>query len=174
MTRHEELGAEGLDRVIEQARQALTLAQAPGDRSGGSLGEQGTSLLDEGTAAGVDVDGFDDRAFEPYLRLARESGVRFTTMAELGDAADHRRALHDLTRSCSADIPERGEFSTDDEYVAQRIEVATFTPDGVTLAMRDGVWIARSATSLHAAHGIAFGEMNRRLGFVDPDGPPVP
>jgi GNAT superfamily N-acetyltransferase len=107
----------------------------------------------------LDVDGFDDEAFEPYLRRARESGVAFTTMAELGDTQEHRRALYDLNRTCSADIPERGEFYTYEAYVAERIEVPTFHPDGVILAIHDGAWIGMATTSLHPAEKHAFSEM---------------
>jgi GNAT superfamily N-acetyltransferase len=105
------------------------------------------------------VDEFDDGAFEPYLRRARESGIGFTTMAELGDTAGHRRALYDLNRTCSADIPDRGEFYTYDAYVTQRIDVPTFDPGGVILAIRDGAWIGMSTTSLQPAKGYAFSEM---------------
>ncbi|WP_223166625.1 hypothetical protein [Nonomuraea sp. SYSU D8015] len=62
----------------------------------------------------LDVDDFDDAAFEPYLARARESGIVFTTMAEKGDTEEHRRALYELNRTCSADIPDRGDFYTYD------------------------------------------------------------
>ncbi|XVV15237.1 hypothetical protein ACQP2X_13095 [Actinoplanes sp. CA-131856] len=96
------------------------------------------------------VDCFDDAEFAPYLHRARISDAGLTTMAELGDTADHRRALYELNKTCSADIPDRGTFYTYDEYVAQRIDVAGFDPRGVVLATR----FARSAGY-------------RRLGFVD-------
>ncbi|MEV0196550.1 GNAT family N-acetyltransferase [Nonomuraea sp. NPDC050691] len=108
----------------------------------------------------LDVDGFDDAAFEPYLRRAQEAGVGLTTMAELGgDTDDHRRALYELNRTCSADIPERGEFFTYEEFVARRCDVPGFHPGGVVLAVHDGAWVGMSATSLHPAEGYAFSEM---------------
>ncbi|MFC4121872.1 GNAT family N-acetyltransferase [Nonomuraea zeae] len=107
----------------------------------------------------LDVAGFDDAAFEPYLGRARASGVEFSTLAELGDTPEHRRALYDLNRTCSADIPERGEFYTYEAYVAQRIEVPSFDPAGVILATREGEWIGMSSTSLQPAKGLAFSEM---------------
>ncbi|MFI7638940.1 GNAT family N-acetyltransferase [Nonomuraea sp. NPDC049400] len=107
----------------------------------------------------LDVDGFDDEAFEPYLRRARASGITFTTMADLGDTEDHQRALYNLNKTCSADIPDRGEFYTYDQYVTQRIDVPTFHPEGVILAIHDGAWIGMSTTSLHAAERHAFSEM---------------
>ncbi|WP_238015844.1 GNAT family N-acetyltransferase [Dactylosporangium sp. AC04546] len=107
----------------------------------------------------LDVDAFDEREFEPCADQARESGVRFASLAELGDTEAHRRALYELNKECSADIPERGEFHTYDEYVARRLDVPTFDPAGVILALRDGEWIGMSATSLHPADGSAFSEM---------------
>ncbi|MEV6827961.1 GNAT family N-acetyltransferase [Amycolatopsis sp. NPDC051102] len=58
---------------------------------------------------------------------------------------------------CAADIPGRGPFYTYDEYVAQRIEVPSFTPDGVFVALRGGDWIGMSATSLRPEY--AFSDM---------------
>ena len=107
----------------------------------------------------LDVEKFDDAKFEPYLQQAQTSGISFTTMAELGDTPEHRRALYDLNKTCSADIPDRGMFYTYDEYVTQRIDVATFNPAGVVLATRNGAWIGMSTTSLHPAEGYAFSEM---------------
>ncbi|MEV0325648.1 GNAT family N-acetyltransferase [Micromonospora echinospora] len=107
----------------------------------------------------LDVETFDDAEFERYLHRARTSGIRFTTMAEHGDTAQHRRALYDLNRTCSADIPDRGAFYTYAEYVTQRIDVATFDPSGVVLATCDDAWIGMSTTSLHPDKRYAFSEM---------------
>ncbi|SIR68242.1 GNAT family N-acetyltransferase [Micromonospora avicenniae] len=107
----------------------------------------------------LDIDGFDDEAFEPYLRRARESGIDLTTMAELGDTPQHRWALYELNKTCSADIPDRGEFYTYEEYLTQRVDVPAFDPGGVILALRGDDWIGMSSTSLHPDKGYAFSEM---------------
>jgi RimJ/RimL family protein N-acetyltransferase len=107
----------------------------------------------------LDVERFDDADFEPYLLRAESAGTRFTTMADLGDTPEHRRALYELNRACSADIPDRGPFYTYDEYVAQRIEVATYHPAGVVIAVSGDDWIGMSATSLHPEQALAFSEM---------------
>ncbi|WP_052408070.1 GNAT family N-acetyltransferase [Allokutzneria albata] len=103
----------------------------------------------------LDADGFDETEFVPYLDRARASGVDFTTMTELDD----RLALYELNKTCSADIPERGEFFTYDEYVANRIEVPSFRADGVVLALRDGRWIGMTMTGLYPGKDTAFTEM---------------
>jgi RimJ/RimL family protein N-acetyltransferase len=107
----------------------------------------------------LDIEKFEDATFEQYLQQARSSGTRFTTMADLGDGPEQRGALYNLNKACSADIPDRGPFYTYDEYVAQRIDVATFDPSGVVIAVQGTEWIAMSATSLHPEQQIAFSEM---------------
>jgi RimJ/RimL family protein N-acetyltransferase len=107
----------------------------------------------------LDVERFDDAEFEPFLHRARTSGTRFTTLADLGSTPQHRRALYELNRTCSADIPDRGPFHTYDEYVTQRLDVPSFNPAGVVLAARDDTWIGMSTTSLHPDKGYAFSEM---------------
>ncbi|MGI5142305.1 MULTISPECIES: GNAT family N-acetyltransferase [unclassified Streptomyces] len=79
-------------------------------------------------------------------------------MAAVGDVAGNRRALYDLNRTCSADIPGRGEFYTFDEYLAQRIETPTYDPRGVVLAVDGRSWVGMAATSIRP-EGHAFSEM---------------
>ncbi|MBB5918453.1 GNAT superfamily N-acetyltransferase [Nocardia transvalensis] len=105
------------------------------------------------------VDDFDDAEFAPYLERAGEAGVTFTTLAGLGDTEDNRRAVYELNRICAADIPERGEFFSYAEYVAQRFEARGYDPAGVILAVRAGELVGMSAVSLHAEPGVAFSEM---------------
>jgi GNAT superfamily N-acetyltransferase len=107
----------------------------------------------------LDLDTFDDTGFVANMRRCHESGITFTTMADLGDTAECRRALYELNKTCSADIPERGEFYTFGEYLSERIETPLYDPRGVVLAMNDGVWVGMAATSLREAEGYAFSEM---------------
>jgi hypothetical protein len=71
----------------------------------------------------LDLDGFDDGLFRGYLQRCQEAGLVFASLAEVGDTAEHRWALYELNKTCSADIRERGEFYTFEEYLAIRIEV---------------------------------------------------
>ncbi|MDJ1137858.1 GNAT family N-acetyltransferase [Streptomyces iconiensis] len=105
----------------------------------------------------LDLNAFDETPFEPRLRKCREAGITFTTMSELGDTAENRRALYELNKTCAADIPERGEFYTYDAYVAERIETPTYNPCCVTLALEGPTWVGMSTASLHPDH--AFNEM---------------
>jgi hypothetical protein len=96
----------------------------------------------------LDLDAFDDARFEPYLRRCQEAGLEFTTMAAIGDMSEHRRALYELNKTCSADIPGREAFFTLDEYLAQRIETPTYDPRGVALALDGRAWIGMTATTI--------------------------
>jgi GNAT superfamily N-acetyltransferase len=106
----------------------------------------------------LDLEAFDDVRFESYLRRCQQAGIEFTTMAVVGDTAEHRRALYELNKTCSADIPGRGAFYTFDEYLAQRIDTSTYDPRGVVLALDGGSWVGMAATTIRP-EGHAFSEM---------------
>jgi RimJ/RimL family protein N-acetyltransferase len=105
----------------------------------------------------LDVASFDERRFEEYVARCHAEGIHLTTLAELGDTPEHRRALYDLNKECSADIPERGEFFSYDEFTERRIAVPSYDPRGVVLALDGDAWIGMSATSDHG--DIVFNEM---------------
>ncbi|MBT2447976.1 hypothetical protein J7F03_12980 [Streptomyces sp. ISL-43] len=68
----------------------------------------------------LDVRSFAAARFTPYANRCRAAGIDFTTLAELGDGPRERRALYELNKECSADIPERGAFHSYEEYVRLR------------------------------------------------------
>lgn len=107
----------------------------------------------------LDLAAFDDAAFVLYLHRCRTSGINFTSVSELGDDGENRRALYELNNACAADIPERGEFYTFDEYLTERIDTPAYDPDGVVIAVDDGRWVGMTTTSLHRAEDYAFSEM---------------
>lgn len=106
----------------------------------------------------LDLEAFDDAQFDPYLQRCRRAGLEFTNMAELGDTAAHRRALYELNKTCSADVPDRGTFYAFEEYLAERIDAPSYDPRGVVLAMDKTRWVGMATTSLQRAEGHAFSE----------------
>ena len=106
----------------------------------------------------LDVAGFDYEAFAPIVRRCEDAGIAFTTMAELGDNESNHRRLYELNRTCSADIPERGQFYSYDEYVEQRIR-QNYTPQTTVIAVDGGEWVGMSAASDHSIDGYFFNEM---------------
>ncbi|MFF8645790.1 GNAT family N-acetyltransferase [Streptomyces sp. NPDC015345] len=107
----------------------------------------------------LDAAAFDAARFEQYLERCRSGGIRFTTMSELGDTPRHRWALYELNKECSADIPDRGEFYTFEEYVEGRLAVPSYDPRGVVVALDGDVWCGLAMTSDHRASGFVFNEM---------------
>ncbi|MEU1309079.1 GNAT family N-acetyltransferase [Streptomyces cinnamoneus] len=107
----------------------------------------------------LDVTAFDASRFEGHLERCRDAGIRLTTLADLGDGPRQRRALYELNKECSADIPDRGAFYTFDEYLAHRIDVPSYDPRGVVIALDGDDWCGLSATSDWRSHGFAFNEM---------------
>lgn len=73
---------------------------------------------------------------EARLRAPTEPslGVTLTSLQELGDSNEHRHLVYELNKTCSADIPERGEFFTFEEYAPLRFEAAGTRLDGLVLA----------------------------------------
>ena len=71
---------------------------------------------------------FNASLFEGVVEAVKESGIMLTTLAQLGNTVAQQRHMFELNRVCAADIPERGEFHTWDQYVERRIEVPRLTP----------------------------------------------
>lgn len=107
----------------------------------------------------LDLDSFDETPFRATLEGHLAAGLRFEDFTHLGDGNENRRRLHELNKACSRDIPNRGEFYTLQEYVAQRIEVPSFMPDGVIIALDGDEWVGMCALSDHLAEGYMFVEM---------------
>ena len=107
----------------------------------------------------LDLAAFEDAPFQPYLRQSERAGLRFTTVAEIGDDHASRQSLYELNKTCSADIPGRGEFYTFEQYLAERIDVPSYDPQGIVLAIGHGTWIGMAATSMHPERDFAFSEM---------------
>jgi len=66
-------------------------------------------------------------------------------LADLGNTLENQRKLVEPNKECSADIPERGAFYTWDEYERQRIDVDSFDPRGVILALDVDRWLGMCA-----------------------------
>jgi RimJ/RimL family protein N-acetyltransferase len=105
------------------------------------------------------LDAFDESPFVASLTRNRAAGIRFESFASLGDSHDNRRRLYELNRACSRDIPNRGEFYTFEDYVAQRMDTPYFRADGITIALDGEDWIGMCALSDHLDEGYLFVDM---------------
>ncbi len=107
----------------------------------------------------LDVQSFDAHLWQHYIRSNEESGVKFHTLAELGDIEVNRKRLYELNKVCSADIPGRGPFYSYEQYREARLQADTYTPAGIILAIEDDTWVGMSAVSYHKEQGFVFNEM---------------
>jgi GNAT superfamily N-acetyltransferase len=75
-----------------------------------------------------------ERDVSHRAEVALPAGIRLTTWQEWGDSAGHRGCIYELNNSCSADILDRGEFFTFEEYEPLRFEAPGTRADGLVLA----------------------------------------
>jgi len=116
-------------------------------------------MADQWVKLELDVREFDARRFEPCVERCWNRGVRLTTLADLGDTARNRRLLYEVNKEYAADIPGRGAFYTFHEYLQERIDVPSFDPRGVVIALDGGEWVGVAATSDRRSSGCVFNEM---------------
>lgn len=102
------------------------------------------------------LDDFIENNFIPYLIKAEQDGIRFTTMAALGDTVGARRQLYLLTLRCVADAHDRsGCPRTFEDFMGQRIEVGTYDPRGVVLALQNDQWVGMATASVRPGYGVS-------------------
>ncbi len=78
----------------------------------------------------------DLRDFSPGAFMASlPTGVAVMTLPELGDGERRRREIYQLNKECAADIPDRGQFFTWNEYQRVRFNAPQFRPQGQLLAL---------------------------------------
>ena len=104
------------------------------------------------------VSGFDETPYLPLFALCERSGIEFESMLSLGDTGEQHRALYALNKTCSSDIPNRGEFFTFEEFVERRFG-AHYDPRGVIVARHGEQWIGMTAISNWQENGFGFNEM---------------
>jgi hypothetical protein len=91
----------------------------------------------------LDVAAFDASAFREVVTRCQEEGIVLRTMEDLGDHDANHQLLYELNRACSADIPERGDFYSYEEYLDERIRRA-YTPATTVIALDGDRWVGMS------------------------------
>ena len=64
-----------------------------------------------------------------------------------------------LNAECAADIPERGPFHTWEAYRRLRIDVSSFDPAGIVVALDGDRWVGLAGSADHRARGYLFNEI---------------
>ncbi|MGB8860743.1 MAG: GNAT family N-acetyltransferase [Ilumatobacteraceae bacterium] len=107
----------------------------------------------------LDITRFDITPFEGEVRQVRDSGIALVTLDELGAHEANFRRLHALNAECAADIPERGPFFSWEEYRRVRIEVPSFDPAGIVVALDGEQWVGLAGAADHRERGYLFNEI---------------
>lgn len=94
---------------------------------------------------------FDEQPFAGVIEACEASGIRFTSIAELGDTTENRRQLYAINRTTSLDIPgSDGTFPSFEESINWIFQAAWFRADGQLIA-RDGErWVGYCSVGYYA------------------------
>jgi len=106
----------------------------------------------------LELKSFDEARFPSAIERCERQGISFETMASLGDTNTNRFKLYQLNKTCSADIPARGEFFSFDEFCENRFSTG-YDPLGVLLALHKDAWIGMSASANWQHKNFVFNEM---------------
>jgi len=83
----------------------------------------------------LDLADFDERPFIGALERARADGVRFFSMADLGDSEEAQRRLHEVNRRASLDTPgQHHTFAPFEEWRRFVCEASWYRADGQIVA----------------------------------------
>lgn len=94
---------------------------------------------------------FDASRFTGVIETVAASGIRFATLAELGNTLENQRQLYGLNRLCNTDNPAHKGWGFEDfETFSQRVfEDSAFSPDAQTIALDSEQWIGLACLTLY-------------------------
>lgn len=107
----------------------------------------------------LDLEAFNPAPFAAALERALAAGIRFASLAELGDTPEARRQFYAMNKAASADIPNRGPFYSYAEYEAQRFGHPSFRADGMFAALAGDEFVGMAQVTIDEKTGIATNEM---------------
>lgn len=92
------------------------------------------------------LDTFDAARFVGIVDQVRESGIRFFTMADVGDSDESLRKLYDINRITYYDVPGfEGEWAPFEEFRKWVSRSSWYRPDGQIIAAAGEEWVGVAA-----------------------------
>ncbi|MCB9419232.1 MAG: GNAT family N-acetyltransferase [Ardenticatenaceae bacterium] len=99
----------------------------------------------------IDLGGFDERPFTGLVESLEASGIRFFSLADVGDTEEARRELHAVNAAVSADTPGfEGQFMPFEAFNEMFNTASWFRPKGQILAADGDEYIGLAAVSYFA------------------------
>lgn len=91
----------------------------------------------------LDLSAFDERPLLGALEAAQAAGIRFATMADLGDTEEARRKLWEVESVTARDIPGFSESTVRpfEAFNREVCEAAGYRPDCQIVALDGGLWV---------------------------------
>ncbi len=90
----------------------------------------------------LDLTTFDETPFVGVIEKLVGEGIRFTSLAEVGDDEAHRRKYHELDERVSQDIPGYDFHAMDfEEYCQRTFHADIYRPGGRLVAMDGDQWV---------------------------------
>jgi GNAT superfamily N-acetyltransferase len=99
----------------------------------------------------LDLTTFDEQPFVAVLERARDDGIRFFSLADLGEVTEEvQRKLYELNRVTGLDNPgNRGVFPPFEAFRLNVFEASWFRPDGQILAADGERWVGLAAIAFY-------------------------
>jgi GNAT superfamily N-acetyltransferase len=105
----------------------------------------------------LDLTVFDEQRFAGAVEAAEAAGIRFFTMADLGDTAEARRKLYDLNRRTALDNPSAdGTFPPFEEFQQFVFGASWYRADGQILAADGERWVGIAAVAHYPERNSAY------------------
>ncbi|MEO6892959.1 MAG: GNAT family N-acetyltransferase [Ktedonobacteraceae bacterium] len=99
----------------------------------------------------LDLAMFDEARFAGTIEAVEASGIRFFTLANLGDTMEAQQRLYEINRRYAGDIPGRGEsFTPFEQFHKEVFEAPWYRADCQIVAADGDRWIGMSATGYFA------------------------
>lgn len=94
----------------------------------------------------LDVTTFDERPFVGAIEAVEAQGIRFSTLADMGNSLDAQRNLYEINRRYALDVPGREQTFAPFERFRQQVFAADwYRADGQIVALDGDRWIGMSA-----------------------------
>ena len=105
----------------------------------------------------LDLANLDETRCVNAVEDAHAQGIRFLSLAEVGNTTENRRRLYELNRSCALDIPgSDGTFPGFEDFSKNVFEESWFRAEGQILAVDGQRWAGLSAVGYFPANHSAY------------------
>lgn len=92
------------------------------------------------------LEGFDETPFVGVVEAAQAGGIRFSSLAELGDTEPNRRRLYDINRRLAYDIPGYdNEVAPFEDFTHFVFEASWYRPEGQIVALDGETMVGMAA-----------------------------